>query len=415
MTAERQARIARLISGAACIAGAAAGVPSAYLALLTSVAASNSHRRPRPSSGTTRFVVCIPAHNEATVIERSVCALRAQRYPSAMFTVHVVADNCTDGTIDVAAGAGATVHERVDPKNPGKGPALNWLANELAAIEFDVLVVIDADTVADPGFLAAIDCAIASGASVAQGFYGVEDPHGSAAVGLRFAAIACRHHLRPLARNALGASSGLYGNGMAFRAELLEDRHWSNHLIEDAEFQIELLLDGHLVTYVPDAMLRAEMPETLDGSRSQNERWELGRLQIARQYLPSLIHRTVTGRRHPRRVYVDAIADIASPPLSVQALLDLTAVVLATGAVMISPNRQNRVLLGFGLASSAALVSHVLVALRLVSAPPEVYRSLRSAPRTVVWKVMLLTRIARRPHSVTWTRTARNADEGSAQ
>lgn len=415
MTVERQVRVARLISGVACIACAAAAVPSTYVALLTSVAAGNSRTRPQHSSGSTRFVVCMPAHNEATVIERSVGALCAQRYPSSMFSVHVVADNCTDGTVHVAARAGATVHERIDPRNPGKGPALNWLATELAAIEFDVLVVIDADTVADPGFLAAIDGAIASGASAAQGFYGVEDPHGSTAVGLRFAAIACRHHLRPLARNALGASSGLYGNGMAFRADVLHGRRWSNHLIEDAEFQIELLLDGYLVTYVPDAKLRAEMPETLDGSRSQNERWELGRIQIARQFLPSLIHRTVTGGRHPRRVYVDAIADIVSPPLSVQALLDLTAVALATGAVMVRPNRRNRLLLGSGLASSAALMAHVLVALRLVGAPPEVYRSLRSAPRAVVWKVMLLTRIARRPDSVTWTRTQRNAAEGNTQ
>jgi hypothetical protein len=198
---------------------------------------------------------------------------------------------------------------------------------------------------------------------------------------------------------------------MAFRAEIIASRRWSDHLIEDAEFQIGLLLDGHIVTYVPDAILRAEMPTSLEGATSQNERWELGRIQLIRTYLPRLLQRTVTGGSLPRRAYVDAIADIASPPLSVQSVLDVTAVVVAAASVLIQPKRSNRIPLLIGLASSAVLVTHVLVALRLVRAPAGVYRSLRAAPRAVVWKLMLLARIARRPDDVSWTRTTRNAEE----
>ncbi len=79
----------------------------------------------------------------------------------------------------------------------------------------------------------------------------------------RFAALACRHHLRPLGRTRLGGSCGLYGNGMMFTRSLFEGRRWTGHLVEDAELQNELLLDGHLVTYVPDAVVWAEMPHTL--------------------------------------------------------------------------------------------------------------------------------------------------------
>ena len=223
------------------------------------------------------------------------------------------------------------MHERRNLECPGKGAALNWLTDELSNSEFDVLVVIDADTIVDPDFLAALDRAFPRDASVVQGYYGVDEPGIPPAVGLRFAAIACRHHLRPLARNVFGASCGLYGNGMAFRADdHCRPRRWSNHLIEDAEFQIELLLDGHKVTYVPDAVLRAEMPASLDGATSQNERWELGRLQLARHYVPRLIRRTAIGGPLPRHVYLDAIADLISPPLSLQAALDVAAVSLAT-------------------------------------------------------------------------------------
>lgn len=405
-----RATIARLLAPPVWFIAAAAGLPSLYLALLTVPALRSDRRSQSGSVGSTNFAVCVPAHNEASLIGDSVRALLDQQYPTQMFAVHVVADNCTDATSQVAAAAGATVHVRVDPAHPGKGAALNWLADELSASTFDALVVVDADTRVDVGFLSALDRALASGASVVQGFYAVDRPGDGPAVGLRFAAIACRHHLRPLARNRLGASCGLYGNGMAFRADIIADRRWSNHLVEDAELQIELLLDGHTVTYAPDAIVRAEMPTSLEGATSQNERWELGRIQLCQTYLFRLLRRAVTGGSLPRRVYLDAIADLTSPPLSVQAALDVTAVAAGASAALIQPNRASRIPLAIGLGASAVLAAHVLVALRLVRAPASVYRSLRMAPRAVAWKLMLLTRIARRPDDVAWTRTTRNVE-----
>ena len=51
---------------------------------------------------------------------------------------------------------------------------------------------------------------------------------------------------------------------MAFRRDILRRHRWSGHLVEDAEFQMELLLsEGVIVRYVPEAHLEAEMPATL--------------------------------------------------------------------------------------------------------------------------------------------------------
>ena len=195
---------------------------------------------------------------------------------------------------------------------------------------------------------------------------------------------------------------------MAFRSDLLDGRRWSNHLIEDAEFQMDLLLDGHLVTYVPDAVVRAEMPATLDGATSQNERWELGRVQLIGTYVPLLARRAWRGRPLPRLAYVDALADHLAPPLTLQAMLDTSAVGLGVLACVSRPGRRSKFALATGIACSLTLASHVFVGLRLADAPPSVYRSLRSAPRAAFWKLMLLGRIARRPHDVAWTRTERN-------
>jgi 1,2-diacylglycerol 3-beta-glucosyltransferase len=389
--------------------------PSLYLGVLTAAASLGRPRRAdRQQGGSTRFVVCVPAHDEAAVIGDAVRALMQQHYPSALFDVHVVADNCTDDTAQIAAGAGASVHERTDPENRGKGAALNWLYDRLSDVEFDVLVVIDADTVADPEMLAAFHRAFSEGAAVGQGYYGVKDPASSTAVALRYAALACRHHLRPLGRNRLGASCGLYGNGMAFRADVIADRRWSNHLVEDAELQLELLLDGHIVTYVPDAVLWAEMPATTEASASQNERWELGRLQLLRSHLPTLVRRTVTGGPAPRRAYADATLDLLTPPMTLLALLDVAMVGAGGAAALARPGRRRNVLLSSGLGACAVLVVHVFTALKLAGAPVEVYRSIRSTPRFLPWKLLLLARIVRRPDAVSWTRTRRNSATAAA-
>ena len=238
------------------------GALAGYLGVVTVSALIAGPRRGTTGSlpqSPRRFVIAVPAHDEATVIERALASLRDLDYPSPLFEVHVVADNCTDDTAQVVRQSGFEAHERADSASPGKGPALNWLFDRLLDlnVHFDTLVVVDADTTLHPGFLREMAAAFDGGATAAQGFYGVRDVDESSTSALRFAALACRHHLRPLGRTHLGGSSGLYGNGMAFDTELIMQRRWSGHLTEDMEFQMELLLDGQLVVYVPGAKLQA--------------------------------------------------------------------------------------------------------------------------------------------------------------
>lgn len=406
--------IATVVRGSNLAVSIAAVLPSAYLATLTALAA----RRPAPGaapagSGGRRFAVLVPAHDEASVIAASMRSYHELDHPRDRFAVHVVADNCTDDTAELVRAAGWTAHERHDAERPGKGHALNWLHDRLVADPerwgtFDAFVIVDADTEVDAGLLTAFDRAFADGAVAAQGYYAVADPDTSPTVGLRYAAIACRHHLRPSGRAALGGSCGLYGNGMAFAADILATRRWSGHLVEDAEFQLELLLDGVLVTYVPDAVVRAEMPVTAAAATTQNERWELGRLQLAKRFTGRLATRAVDGRPPGRAAAADAVADQLVPPLSALVAIDVCALASATLTAAVGRRRSDRAVAAMDALALAAVVAHVLVALRLVRAPASVYRSLRRAPQMVLWKLRLLSRVSRRPDSVTWTRTTRN-------
>jgi cellulose synthase/poly-beta-1,6-N-acetylglucosamine synthase-like glycosyltransferase len=393
---------------AAMLVGArlALAVPVGYLAVLTGaawLAAATKRRAPSPpAKRTTRFAVLVPAHNEEPVIGSTLEALAALDYPVENYRVHVIADHCIDRTVEISRAAGAEVHEHAGERR-GKGPALAWVIRTLLGAPADeapdVVVVVDADTVVDKGFLQEIERVVRAGAAAVQGQYRVRDPDTSAAAGLRAAALAARHHLRPLGRTAIGASCGLYGNGMAFTSSVLRGREWSGHLTEDIEFQMELLLDGIRVAYAPAAVVEAEMPSTLEDAVTQNERWERGRIELARRYIPRLARATLTRSTGNRVATADAILDHLVPPLSVLGTA-VGAVSIASAAVSGRAGRRA------GLVLCAALGAHVTSALVLAGAPASVYRSLVHAPGMVLWKVRLWVRMLAGPGEGGWVRTA---------
>jgi cellulose synthase/poly-beta-1,6-N-acetylglucosamine synthase-like glycosyltransferase len=405
-------RAAAAAVGTIAVAGTLAVSGSAsYLGVLTLAAKSrNGRRQPPVVAPSKRFVLLVPAHDEELVIGLALEAFRALEYPADLFSVHVVADNCTDRTAEIVRNSGFHAHERDDRDNPGKGPALNWLLDSLIAAgkQFDVVVIVDADTTVHPQFLRRMNDAFCGGAVAAQGFYGVRDAGASATAGVRYAALACRHHLRPLGRTALGGSCGLYGNGMAFDVALMRGRRWSGHLIEDAEFQMELLLDGHLVAYVPEARIEAEMPDSTTAATSQNERWELGRLQLAQRFVPTLFRRSIAPRDPLRIAYLDAAIDHLVPPLSVLVAANAASTATSIAGIALG-SRRSRLAAIANIVSAATIAIHVVTGLRSVKAPASVYRSLLDAPRLIWWKLRLWLRVVSHPDDVGWTRTSRNA------
>jgi len=404
-------QVLRPAAGLLALARAVLAVPVGYLMVLTGAAwfATVAGRGRLPANGTTRrMAVLIPAHDEDQVIGDTLRALASLDYPADRFRVHVVADHCSDKTVAIAESAGAEVHEH-DHGPPGKGPALQWAIGKLLERDepADAIVIVDADTVVAPSLLRVIEGAIENGARAVQGQYRVRDAGSSPGAGLRAAALALRHHLRPLGRVTLGASCGLYGNGMAFTTDVLRGREWSGHLTEDVEFQMELLLNGILVDYAPDAVVEAEMPATLEAAKTQNERWERGRLDLARRYVPRLLRAAVRTEREsqpvPRIAAVDAVLDHLVPPLSVLAAATGTVAVAGSAVSLVQGTPRRR----FGWGLVAALVAHVASGLVLARVPRSVYRSLAHAPRMVVWKVGLWVRMVFSRGDVQWVRTAR--------
>jgi 1,2-diacylglycerol 3-beta-glucosyltransferase len=372
-----------------------------YLLLLTAAAwLAPRQTAPRNAAPTQRFLVLIPAHNEEQLLPSTLASLRALEYPAELFAVHVVADNCTDQTAAVARAAGAVVHERSDSIQIGKGYALQWLLQQVwqTNLLHDAIIILDADTVVSPRLLSVLDARIARGERAIQCYYAVRNPEQSWGASLRSVALAALHYLRPLGRSVLGGSTGLKGNGMVFVADLPRRYPWSAALTEDIEYHMALIMAGERVTFAPDAVVWAEMPGTLAAAQSQNVRWERGRIEMVRTYVPQLL-----GAAFKRRSFLlfDAAVEQLIPPFSL--VVAASVVCLPLGLLLGSVTAT--VLGAFILVGQ---VIYVLSSLLLARVPRQIYTALLYAPLFVFWKVWLYVRVLLGRDKRGWVRTARN-------
>jgi cellulose synthase/poly-beta-1,6-N-acetylglucosamine synthase-like glycosyltransferase len=306
-------------------------------ALLTSfgfVRAPSVRRSPPTIStgneGNQRFTVLIPAHNEETVVGDAIRSVRADD-PSV--PVHVVADNCTDGTAGAARTAGAVVFERSDSVRWGKGYALAFGLAEILRSNPAVVVILDADGTLAPGGLAALARTFATGAEAAQVRVRSGNP-GAGPAGL-IAAVGCEVDATTAAgRDRLGLTVPLRGTGMAFTTSLLLRHPWAAFgPAEDAEYARTLAAAGVRVRYVPDAVVSSDAPSDPAMLLRQRRRWRAALTPVTVRTFASskplvLLHLTAT-------LAATAVAGSAALFGWAMALLLLTGVVYLRALVSI--------------------------------------------------------------------------------
>jgi 1,2-diacylglycerol 3-beta-glucosyltransferase len=374
---------------------------SLYLLLLAVLARRTS--APVSSACTRRFDIVVPAHNEETEIAQTVGSLLAIEYPREQFRVLVVADNCTDRTAEIAAAAGAHVLVRQDAERRGKGHALAFAFERCLADGFsDAVVVVDADTLVSKNLLSAFDARFARGASALQADYGVRNPGSSWRTRLMTIALAAFHGVRSVARERLGVSCGLRGNGMAFSRALLQTQPpGAFSIVEDLEYGIQLGYAGIRVEYVEDAHVFGYMAVSENASRAQRRRWERGRQALVREHVPALVKQAV---RRRDATLLDLALDLIVPPLG--QLLVMTVVGLALSIVAI---RWGVVLPSWLWAAALlGIVVHVLTGWAHSGVGLIGLRDLLWAPAYVVWKMTLrFSDKGKRPEE--WVRTTREA------
>ncbi|MEO6598840.1 MAG: glycosyltransferase family 2 protein [Polyangiaceae bacterium] len=375
--------------------------------LLVATVLSGRPRVPLSTEPQRRFRFVVPAHNEAAGIAATVVSLKAVDYPAALFDVLVVADNCEDDTAQQAAAAGAVVLERQDKELRGKGYALLLAFSNLPA-DVDAVVVVDADTLVSPNILRAFAARRDLGAVAAQADYAVRNPNAAWRTRLIAIAFGAFHIVRSRARERLGLSCGLRGNGMCFSAKLLEEvPHNAFSIVEDVEYGLRLGEAGHRVHYTDEAHVYGEMVTSAAAASSQRRRWEEGRKDLVRRNGFRLLS---IGLARRNAVLFDLALDLLVPPLSriavasVAGALAASALSLASGNVALSS-------ISFGFCVVAVLL-YVLRGWSVSGTGLRGLLDLGLAPVYVVWKASLRLRKASRPTS-SWVRTKREQSEPS--
>ena len=211
------------------------------------------------------MLIC--ARNESAVIADLIGSLRSQTYDQSLLHIFVLADNCTDDTSDIARSAGATVYERFNNVQVGKGYALQTLLGHLEQdypAGFDGYFVFDADNILDPDYIAAMNRTFSQGHDIVTSYRNSKN-YGDNWISAGYALWFLRES-RYLnhARSLLGTSCAVSGTGFLFsRAVLEETGPWPFHLLtEDIQFSVHEILQGRKVAFAPDAVLYDEQPTT---------------------------------------------------------------------------------------------------------------------------------------------------------
>lgn len=271
-----------LIFDWACLAFSLVFFWSTFIVLIGLIKPSRQHPK---AVKKLKFAVLICARNEESVIRLPVISMLLSKYPAECREVIVLADNCTDGTVDRAREAGATVWEKTEPSH-GKGDVLAWGLNKLLARGgFDAIAVFDADnSVADTWFDAMND-ALQDGESVVTGRRHSSNATTNVISGWYTVYWDMMNELSNRVRTNLGLSGKLTGTGFAFLPSAIGPEGWKTKtMVEDVEFTVQTNLNGGRVAYVADADYADEQPITLSLMWRQLRRWTTGGWQVVRAY-----------------------------------------------------------------------------------------------------------------------------------
>lgn len=253
--------------------------------------ALNRKKAPKQGKGKSTFAVFVPAHNEENVIHESLSTIMGANYPKENFKVYVIADNCTDKTVEFSNQAGAYALERNGPKR-GKQHALAWAYEQVDLKQFDAVLIMDADNHIDPDLFTVLDYELEHGHKVIQAYAETKNPSESW-ISVNYSYIYWYMFRVVMARCCLGLSGWLAGTGVCISTEILKKVKWElNTLTDDVEYTCKLLINDEKVYLATNALIYDQKPNNMKFSWKQRLRWVRGQTQVGLKYLPKLAVKT---------------------------------------------------------------------------------------------------------------------------
>lgn len=236
-----------------------------------------------------KITVLVPAHNEEETIGSTLASLQGQtRAPDRIV---VVADNCSDATAEIARSHGVSVFTTVGNVHKKAGALNQILARVLPdASPDDAVLVMDADSVLDPTWIAEAVSRLEAGYSACGGTF--TGRAGGGFIGMLQRNEYARYQ-RDVARKN-GKTLVLTGTATLFRvaalAEVVEARRSGRLpgepavydvrvLTEDNELTLAFLHLGHRIIAPAECHLTTEVMTSWGDLHRQRLRWKRGALE----------------------------------------------------------------------------------------------------------------------------------------
>lgn len=368
---------------AALVAAPLAALTAAFVAEVASGLPA-SRRRHAAAPEATNAVIVMPAHDEAAIIGATLDRLRPE-LPDGC-TVLVVADNCGDDTAALAAAGGATVVRRDDPLRRGKGYALAFARDRLAAAPPDVVVVLDADGATDRASLVEM-IALARDTPVQAVNLLQPDLAAAPMVQVSNFAFVIKNLVRQRGLFRLAGRVNLTGTGMAFPWPAFRDAPLATaDIVEDLSLGLDLARHGTLPRFAAGATVWSAA-SSAEGTLKQRTRWEGGFIATSlRRAVPAMASALRRGRLRD----LWAGLSLAIPPLTLLILLDLLGVAATAGLVLLGAAAWPAITLT-ALLCAAALV--LVLAWRQVGRPFLSAGAAARLPFYILWKIPLYLRL----------------------
>jgi 1,2-diacylglycerol 3-beta-glucosyltransferase len=386
-------------------------VPGAMLVLYDVALAVHAMRRRTPPSAREtpsdlRFALVMPAHNEGDGIEEALRACSALDFPKSQFELVVVADNCTDDTVDVLRAHGVRYLERHDTERRGKGYALRFAFDELMSEDFDAFVVLDADCWLAPHALRRFACELDHGARVLQANYVVSNADASPISYALAVGNAIENDLYYAPKSDLGWVVALRGTGMVFRREVLQEHPWGAYsIVEDLDYTMALYRAGVPVMYVADVDVYSPFPESIEQLRVQRERWAGGNVQMTKTSAVKLL---LEGASRGRWIIADMGLTILSQSRPILLVLLWAGLLVSLVAFRTRPGAISIVALTLAVASNAALVAYLVGGIARLGLSAHRMSLLLRAPMALGQLVWISVRSVFGAGAVSWERTPRS-------
>lgn len=277
---------------------------------------------------TNTFTVLIPCHNEEDVIESTLEALNKVSYPKYLYSVYIIADNCSDNTVKVCnkyLAKNPSLNAYIlEVKGGSKPKALNRaisIIKKHGKWTSDNIVIIDADNKVSPSIFNSFNKEHLKGFKLVQ--CAIRSLNDTSFVAMGFtSAFNNMNRGFQYARNRIGLSGSLSGTGFSINRFVWDKVGFINcdTLTEDLEFSVLSILSGYKIKFVFDDYVLNQHLDELKPSLIQRVRWNRGHTQVFLKLSFPLIKAFF---RKPSFQLIDSLLFLSNPIRNLLYVLDI--------------------------------------------------------------------------------------------